>query len=431
MSTAGGTAAVRRAAAAATGGAERAVPELTVVVPTRNERDNVAPLVARLERALCGIDWQVIFVDDDSPDLTATAVERLAARDSRVRLIRRVGRRGLAGACIEGLEAAAAPCVAVMDADLQHDAALLPRMLGRLRSGGVDVVVASRYVEGGSAGGLTPHRARLSRLAVRLARLLARVELADPMSGFFLVRRAVFELSAPRLSPLGFKILFDLLACAPQPLKCVEIPYRLDARRQGASKLDVLAELQFAALLLEKLTGGLIPPRLALFLAVGASGVLVHLAALYGLLIVGPAFAWAQAGAVWVAMTSNFLLNNAITYRDQRLHGARLLRGLGSFYAVCALGAVANVALAILLYRALPVWWLAGAAGAALGAAWNYLGTRLLTWRGARGPARASRSGRSHAGGSSGGERAAHAAIEQVDHQHEGDRAEPLRGGGE
>jgi dolichol-phosphate mannosyltransferase len=360
---------------------ERAAPELSVVVPTRNERDNVAPLVARLESALCGIDWQVIFVDDDSPDLTAIAVERLAAREPRVRLIRRVGRRGLAGACIEGLHAAAAPCVAVMDADLQHDAALLPRMLAQLRAAGVDVVVASRYVEGGSAGGLTPRRRHLSRLAVRLARLLSRVQLHDPMSGFFVIRRAVFEASAPRLSPLGFKILFDILASAPQPLQCLEVPCRLDARGRGASKLDVLAQLQFAALLLGKLTGGWVPPRLGLFLAVGGSGVLVHLGALYGLLLAGAAFPAAQAGAVWIAMTSNCLLNNAITYRDQRLHGAQLLKGLASFYLVCSAGAVANVALAALLYRALPVWWLAGTAGAALGAAWNYLGTRLLTWR--------------------------------------------------
>jgi dolichol-phosphate mannosyltransferase len=267
-----------------------------------------------------------------------------------------------------------------MDADLQHDAALLPRMLRRLRASGADVVVASRYVDGGTTGGLTRRRRWISWLAVRFARLLARVELKDPMSGFFLMRRAVFEGSAPHLSPLGFKILFDILASAPQPVRCLEVPCQFGARRQGTSKLDVLAELQFAALLLDKLTGGRIPPRLALFLAVGGSGVLVHLAALYGLLLTGAAFTAAQAGAVWVAMTSNFLLNNAVTYRDQRLHGARWLKGLASFYGVCAAGAVANVVLAALLYRIWPVWWLAGAAGAALGATWNYLGTQRLTW---------------------------------------------------
>ncbi|MGC1728761.1 MAG: GtrA family protein, partial [Steroidobacteraceae bacterium] len=252
-------------------------------------------------------------------------------------------------------------------------------------------------------------------------RLLTRVELEDPMSGFFVMRRAAFERSAPRLSPLGFKILFDILACAPLPLRCLEVPCRLGARGRGMSKLDVLTQLQFAALLLDKLTGGLISPRLALFLAVGCSGLAVHLAALYGLLLAGAAFTSAQAGAVWVAMTSNFLLNNAITYRDQRLHGARLLGGLVSFYAVCAAGAVANVALAALIYRALPVWWVGGTAGAALGAAWNYLGTRLVTWR---------RLPRAR-GRASGGERPADAAIEQVDHRHEGDRAEPFRCGGE
>lgn len=356
-------------------------PELTVIVPTRNERDNIAPLIARLGRALRGIQWEVMFVDDDSTDLTAAAVRTLAARDRRVRLIHRIGRRGLASACVEGILASTAPCVAVMDADLQHDETLLPRMLRHLWAEHLDVVVASRYVAGASTSGWAPRRLMVSRLAVRLAQASSHVNLQDPMSGFFLIRREAFDYAVRRLSQVGFKILFDILASSPRPLRCLEIPCQFGARRLGTSKLDAMAALQFGVLILDKLVGRVVPVSLVLFLCVGGTGLIVHLAVLYGLLAGQAPFLTAQTGAVLVAMTSNFLLNNMITYRDQRLRGWRLMRGLLSFYAVCSIGAVANVSLASMIYSVRPLWWLAGAAGAALGAAWNYMGSRLLTWR--------------------------------------------------
>ena len=363
-------------------------PELAIIVPTRNERDNVAPLVVQLDQALAGLSWEVIFVDDDSPDLTAAAVRGLAERDPRVHLLHRIGRRGLSSACVEGIAASGAPYIAVMDADLQHDPLLLPQMLREVRAGDADLVVASRYVAGGGSG-LAPRRRLLSRLAVRLAQLCCRVPLTDPLSGFFLIRREAFEASARRLNQMGFKILLDIVASAPRPLRCREIPCQLGVREHGASKLDALVAVQFLALLLAKLSGGLLGMRMVLFLGVGSTGLVVHLAVLKALLALHTAFAPAQAAAVLVAMTSNFSLNNLITYHDQRLHGWQWIRGLFSFYAVCSLGALANVALASLIYRAWPVWWLAGTAGAALGFVWNYWASRLLTWRGA---ARASRS---------------------------------------
>ncbi len=365
----------------ATAGATATVPELSVIVPTRNERDNIAPLVARLALALKGMDWEVIFVDDDSPDATAAAVRSLGARDPRVRLIHRIGRRGLASACVEGMLASSAPCLAVMDADLQHDETLLPRMVSQLRAGDYDVVVASRYVAGGSTRDFPQLRQRLSRLAVHLAHAFSRVRLQDPLSGYFVIRRQAFEQSARRLSQLGFKILFDILASSPRPLRCLEMPCRFGTRGRGASKLDTLTALQFGVTILDKLIGRAVPVSLVLFLCVGGTGLIVHLVALYALLELRAPFPAAQSGAVLVAMTSNFLLNNLITYADLRLRGWQMLRGLLSFYLVCSIGAVANVALASLIYREWRLWWLAGTAGAALGAAWNYLGTRWLTWR--------------------------------------------------
>ena len=190
-------------------------PELAVVVPTFNERANVAVLVDRLDACLAGLAWEVVFVDDDSPDGTAEAVRELARRDPRVRCLRRVGRRGLASACVEGMLATSAPLLAVMDADLQHDEALLPAMVERLREGDVDLVVGTRYAAGTAVPGWDEGRRRMSRLATRLGRAALGVPLSDPMSGFFAVRREALERVVRGLSAVGFKILLDILATRP------------------------------------------------------------------------------------------------------------------------------------------------------------------------------------------------------------------------
>ena len=354
--------------------------ELTIVVPTFMERDNIIPLVERLDRTLAGIAWEAVFVDDDSPDGTAEAVRALAQRDPRVRVIQRIGRRGLSSACVEGFLSSSSTYLAVIDADLQHDETLLPQMLRRLKDEPLDLVVASRYVEGGSTEGWASHRVLISRFSVGLAQTLFGVTLKDPMSGFFMIRHDAMQGAVRNLSQQGFKILFDLMASSPRPLRFTEIPYRFATRQHGDSKLDGMAAWQFGVLILDKLIGRWVPVRFVMFALVGGTGLFVHLAALYLLLAAGASFTWAQGGATVVAMTSNFILNNLITYRDQRLRGAAALRGLLSFYAVCAIGAVANVGVAGLIYADRPVWWVAGLAGAAIGAVWNYVASRLFTW---------------------------------------------------
>src|SRR5438552_1720648 len=165
------------------------LPELSVVVPTFNERDNVTVLYRRLEATLSGISWEVVFVDDNSPDGTWEVVRGLARKDSRVRCVRRIGRRGLSGACIEGILASIGPYAAVIDADLQHDETQLPKMVALLRTGEAELVVGSRYVEGGSADSFNKQRAGASQLATEVARRVLKVEVADPMSGFFMICR--------------------------------------------------------------------------------------------------------------------------------------------------------------------------------------------------------------------------------------------------
>src|SRR6266404_4006039 len=356
--------------------------QLSVVVPTFNERDNVTTLFRRLEAALAGVSWEVIFVDDNSPDGTWDVVRAMAREDSRVRCIRRIGRRGLSGACIEGILASSAPYAAVIDADLQHDETQLPKMLALLQGGEADLVVGSRYIAGGSADSFDKQRAGASALATEVAKRVLRVKIADPMSGFFMIRRDCFEQLAPQLSTQGFKILLDIVATARGNLRVVEIPYTFGSRLHGESKLDSMVALDFLGLVLAKLTGDVVSLRFLLFAMVGSTGLFVHLAALFvALEVFNVPFPEAQACGALLAMTSNFLLNNFLTYRDQRLKGLGILRGLLLFYLVCSVGLIANVGVAFSVYDQEPIWWLAGAAGALMGVVWNYAMSGLFVWR--------------------------------------------------
>lgn len=362
--------------------ARRGAPELCVVVPTFNERDNIEEVVSRLHAALAGREWEVLFVDDNSPDGTADKVRELARRDCRVRVLQRVGRRGLSSACIEGMLASASPYLAVMDADLQHDEALLPEMLELLKSGDLEIVVGSRYVGGGSTGEWASERAQASRLATRLSKLVLKVDLKDPMSGFFMLRREVLHEAVSRLSGMGFKILLDLFVSVPRPLRFRELPYRFRTRHAGVSKLDSLVVWEYLMMLLDKLVGRFIPVRFLLFGFIGVLGVGVHMAVLStGFLALQASFLSAQASATLVAMTSNFLLNNALTYRDRRLRGWGLLKGWLSFAIACSIGAASNVGVAAYLFQERHVGWAWSAiAGVVVGAVWNYAVTAVYTW---------------------------------------------------
>ena len=356
--------------------------ELSVIVPCFNERGNVEPLVRRLVAALSGVSWEAVFVDDDSPDGTAGEVRRIAAADPRIRCLRRIGRRGLSSAVIEGALSCSSAFIAVIDGDLQHDETRLPDMLAVLRGGSADVAVASRFAAGGDAAGLAgAWRLAISNAANALATMMLGSKLTDPMSGFFMLPRPLFEALAPRLTGQGFKILLDLLLSSPRRLRVRELGARFQARTEGESKLGPLVMLQYAALLLDKAVGGRVPLRFVSFALVGASGVLVHLAVLLAAKGLGTSFVAAQTLATLAAMTANFQLNNQITYRDQRLRGGRLWRGLLLFMAVCGMGAVANIGIADVLYSGGEAGTtMAGALGAVIGVVWNYAMSTTLVW---------------------------------------------------
>ncbi|MEM1196517.1 MAG: glycosyltransferase family 2 protein [Pseudomonadota bacterium] len=357
--------------------------KLAIILPTLNESGNLGPLVSRIEEALGGDVWEVLVVDDDSQDGTADEGRALALSDRRVRVIQRIGRRGLASAAIEGFCATAAPYVAVMDADHQHDPSLLPKMLAALEKGDADICVASRFVEGASTEEwASPDREKLSALANGIARRMTGVELTDPMSGYFMLSTSSARALVPRLSGIGFKILLDLLATSDRAMRVQEFPLAFAARRQGVSKLDRAILFDFLAGIYDKTLGRVVPTRFALFGTVGAAGVLVHMAVLACLLfLVEESFTLAQGGAVLSAMSFNFWLNNWLTYRDKRLKGwSDVLRGWASFCATCAVGGFANVAVATLLEGRGVYWALAALCGILIGSVWNYALSSRFVW---------------------------------------------------
>jgi dolichol-phosphate mannosyltransferase len=358
--------------------------ELAVVVPTFNERANVPVLVAKLDQALAGHRWEAIFVDDDSPDGTADAVRELGRVDGRVRVLQRIGRRGLSSACIEGMCATSAPFVAVIDGDMQHDETLLPRMLEALRADdSLDLAIGSRFVEGGGTGEWDRDRVAKSALATRLSRRVLKADLTDPMSGFFMIRAEIVRGLVPVLSGIGFKILLDIMTASPKPLRFKELPYVFRVRTEGESKLDHVVAMEYLIALYDRMFGRIVPVRFAMFSAIGALGAGVHMAVLTALFMgTGLNFIAATVLATLAAMTFNFFLNNSLTYRERRLKGWRqLLDGWVSFCIVCSVGAAANVGVAAFLHDVQHGYWaLSALAGIMVGAVWNFALSSRFTW---------------------------------------------------
>lgn len=356
-------------------------PRISIVAPTFNEAENIGPLVARVEAALQDTDWELIVVDDDSPDGTAEVARRLALDNHRVRSILRVFDRGLARASIHGMLSAKGDLICVMDADGQHDPRVILRMMELLRRESLDIVSAARRLDVVDPQSLSDARQSLSKLGNRVSNVMLGRKLMDPLTGFFIVRREAFLGLVRNLGDPGFKLLLDILLAQPK-LRHGELPFEFEMRRAGESKLDALIAWQFTTFLISKMTRGLLPARFVSFLIVGGSGVFVHLAILYSALGLGASFSLAQACAALVAASSNFFLNNLLTFRDRRLRGARLVVGLFKFLVVSSVGIAANVSAATFAYERLGQWTLpATFAGIALDTIWKFVVSKRIVWK--------------------------------------------------
>jgi dolichol-phosphate mannosyltransferase len=355
---------------------------LGVILPTYNERGNVEPMLALLERALSGISYEVIFVDDDSPDGTAALVREISQWDPRVRVVQRVSRRGLSSACLEGMMATAAPYVAVMDADMQHDEKILPQMLDKCMREELDLVVATRNADGGGMGEFAEDRVRLSQWGRNLSQWVTRTSISDPMSGFFLADRRWIEEVIHLTSRVGFKILLDLVASSPRAVRFAEVPYVFRNRKIGESKLDILVGLEYLELLLDKSIGSLLPTRFVIYSMVGGAGLLLAMLLFYCLRTLGGySFQQTQVAVTAVVMMVNFFANNTLTFRAHRLRGRQMWAGLATFIAACTVGVVINLRIAEFAQTLGSPWYLSAALGLVVSGGWNYGVTSMFTWR--------------------------------------------------
>jgi len=363
-------------------------PKVSVVICTLDEHEAIGGVLDEVIAELSGLPYEIIVVDDSADDRTAQVVLARARLHPTVRLVGRDGTNGLASAAIAGWDVARGGILAIMDGDGQHDPRLIRRMLARLARTPVDVVVASRYL-GASGSGLTGCRHWVSRAGVGFADLLLGLRLADPLSGCFLMTRDWYEAVRPRLSGLGFKILIDVLASGQRQPGVLQIATALRPRTGGVSKLDLRVAFDLLALLVEKRTAGTVSARMIQFLLVGLTGLVVHLVVLGAGQRLGAPFWLGQSCAILLAMGWNFGLNNGLTFRDRRLRGRALWRGLASFYVACLGGAAVSEAVGAGLHALDVPWFVAGAAGALLGAFWNYRAVQRLTWRPAKAVRRA------------------------------------------
>src|SRR5215218_9624622 len=364
---------------------------LTLVIPTRNEADNVPRLVRELKESLSGVNYRVVFVDD-STDQTPEVIRSLREEDDRIVLIHREGAErggGLSTAVAAGMDAIVneSEYTCVMDADLQHPPEKVRELLKEAQSSGADVVVASRYVRGGSYSGLPgPIRKAISVGSKYLAQIVFKEarKTSDPMTGFFLVRNAA--ISGIQFRPTGFKILLEILVCGTE-LKVAEVPLRFQARNAGVSKANVIRGLEYLAHLASLFWYVPSAGRFWKFALVGASGVILNMLTLITLVEyfdVSPAVAW--MAAVGLSILSNFLLNNAFTWRDVR-HSSRIhffLRGALAYpVAIVALGANFAVYYPLIKYVSadFPYYAIAAFLGIVAGTSANFILSSRFVFR--------------------------------------------------
>jgi dolichol-phosphate mannosyltransferase len=354
---------------------------LSVVLPTYNERVNLPLMVERLENCLKNSSFEIVIVDDNSPDETWKVALELAQSRPCLRVIRRLHDKGLSSAVMAGFEASLGKYLAVMDADLQHDENALPAFLEALEKG-ADIIVGSRIVAGGGIEDWSIIRQFMSFVASMLAKIVLPQVISDPMSGFFALRREIYEELAGDINPRGFKILLEFVARA-RHLRIAEVSYVFRGRVYGKSKLSTNVVLDYLAALYDLSVGKWMPRRFLKYAVVGLSGMVTNQCGVW-VAINGLNLAESRA-LVWgieISILSNFILNNYWTFRDVRLRGlVKVLRGLVSFNTICLGGAFINYASALFFLEKFGrTIYVANLLGVFFGTIWNYIVNSHMTW---------------------------------------------------
>jgi dolichol-phosphate mannosyltransferase len=354
---------------------------LSIVIPTFNEKDNIVPLIEQMRKALAGYDYETVFVDDNSSDGTAEAIESLASKYP-VRVLVRKDERGLASAVVHGINNSDSEYVLVMDADLQHPPEVIPALIEKAKSS-VDVVIGSRYVEGGGCQDWGIIRRIISKGAMGLAHLFlpATRPVNDPMSGFFMFNRRVVE--GVELKPAGYKILLEILM-EGKIESTAEVPFVFVNRSGGESKLNAKQQIEYLRHLysLMKRTGELV--RFFKFCLVGLSGVFVNQGILWILTeFAGLPYQASAVVSIEASIISNFVLNDFFTFPQRRAPGTKpFFNRLWKFNVVSLIGAAINYGILMLLTEVAHLHYLvSNLIGIIVATLWNYLVNTSWTWR--------------------------------------------------
>jgi len=358
---------------------------ISIVIPTFNEQSNISKIINQLLNLDVIYEKEIIVVDDNSGDGTANLVREYCRDDRRVRLISRYGRFGLSSAIKEGCLCATGDIIAVMDADGQHDPSYIALALEKIELKKVDIVLGSRFVEGAIIKGLSQGRKSSSSIANSLARLSLYGSynyLTDYMSGFFVFKRNVCIELVEKIDVQGFKFFYELLAISGGKLKIFEIPFIFNEREHGNSKLDLPVVWDFLISLLHTFIGRLVPRRAVSFALVGSTGVFIQLLTIYFLLaITNLDFEKVLPLGVIIAASSNFIINNILTFRSNKLSGKRFYTGLLKFLLVSSLPIIANVGVTNLFYsQFLTNTFISQLAGIFVVFIWNYAASSKVVW---------------------------------------------------
>lgn len=322
---------------------------LSVIIPTFNEAENILKVINEVEDSLQGHDYEIIVVDDNSPDGTSDLVKKYSKSNSKVSCIKRTWKKGLSSAVVEGVALSSKEHICVMDGDGQHNPKDLSKFINEFENQEIDLVIGSRFIGKKNTEGLSSSRNELSRFGIKITNFFLKSPVTDPLSGFFMAKRQSLEGIRGSLYKDGFKILFDILML-DKSLKFEEVAIDFRSRLKGESKLNISTLFNLAGQIFENLTQGLIPANFIVFAFVGTLGVVVHLASLNILLSFGIEFILGNLCSTLLAMCSNYFLNNYITFHNIHKLFSERLKGLLKYCFANSFSILANIGVASQFY---------------------------------------------------------------------------------